>query len=43
MTKTEARAFAAGYQEALADVLTALDAGGEAAAREWITSNRKAD
>lgn len=31
--------YAAGYQDALADVLAALDAGGEDAARVWIADN----
>lgn len=33
------RAFAKGYQEALEDVLAALESGGEEAAREWIANN----
>ena len=32
-------AHRAGYNEALADVLTALEDGGEDAVREWISSN----
>lgn len=32
-------AFARGYQEALADLLTKLDEGGEAEARVWIKNN----
>lgn len=34
------RWFAAGYQEALADIAAALAAGGEAAVREWLANNR---
>lgn len=31
--------FREGYQHALADVLTALEDGGEEAVREWISNN----
>jgi len=30
-----------GYQQALTDILTALDEGGEDAARAWIANNRR--
>jgi uncharacterized protein YidB (DUF937 family) len=33
------RAYKAGYSEALADILTALEDGGEDAVREWISQN----
>jgi hypothetical protein len=33
------RWYAAGYQQALADLLARLDEGGEDAAREWISNN----
>ena len=34
-----AEAYRDGYQHALADVLTALEDGGEDAVREWISNN----
>jgi len=34
-----ARNYRHGYQEALMDILTALEDGGEDAVREWISTN----
>lgn len=37
------RAHKAGYNEALAEILTALEDGGEDAVREWISNNYEVD
>lgn len=39
MNKSESRGYFNGYQEALKDILDALDREGEAGAREWISNN----
>jgi hypothetical protein len=33
--------YGAGYQQALADIAQQFENGGEAAAREWIETNRQ--
>jgi hypothetical protein len=38
--KAWTQGYGAGYQQALADLAQAFEHGGEAAAREWIATNR---
>lgn len=40
MVNRTTKTWQAGYQEALQDLLDALDSGGEEAAREWIKNNK---